>query len=239
MEKEILAKTYRIHKNVLIGQNCKFGDFSIIGIPPRGKEEGELTTTLGNDVDIQSQAIISAGNTFGDNCIIGHGTYMRHNNRFGNRVKIGANNVIETDNWVGDDVILETHSGIPELSVLEQGVWIGSHVSMASVLHPLCSKAKECTKGPHIERGVTVGHAATIYPDVRIGEGSYIEPTSVVIQSVPPYSVVSGSYGKVIGDIFHLYPELIQRLETFMDISSDRIAKVRAEFNHKRSLIST
>jgi acetyltransferase-like isoleucine patch superfamily enzyme len=238
MDNELFAKTYRLHKNVSVGENCRFGDFSIVGVPSRGQQEGEVPTILGNNVEIQSHVIISAGNTFGNDCIVGHGTFMRHNNRFGNRVKIGANNVIERDNWVEDDVVLETHSGIPELSVVEQGVWIGSHVSMASVLHPLCSKAKECTKGPHLERGVTIDNAATIYPDVRIGEGSYIEPGAVVIQNIPPYSVVSGSYGKIIGDIFTLYPERLKRIESFIDISAERIAKSRAEFNQNKSLSS-
>jgi len=35
-------KTKKIYKNVKIGKNCEIGDFVILGIPPKGKKNGEL-----------------------------------------------------------------------------------------------------------------------------------------------------------------------------------------------------
>jgi acetyltransferase-like isoleucine patch superfamily enzyme len=226
---------FRIYKNVSIGSDCIIGDFSTIGIPPRDYEDGELATVLGSRVEIASHALISAGNFFGDDCSVGHGTFMRHNNRFGNRVRIGDHNTIEWNNIVEDDVVIEEFSGVAESSIVEQGSWIGPQCSMASVLHPLCPKAKECTKGPHLYRGVTVGAGGIIFPDIRIGEGAYIEPGTVVMSDVLPYTVVSGAYGKLKGDVFTLYPQLLERIQPYVDLSSNVIAKVRHDFSEQPS----
>ncbi len=222
--------TYRIYNNVNLGSNCLIGDFAIVGLPPRGYQDGELLTTIGARVEIQSHVLISAGNVFGNDCLVGHGTYLRHNNRFGNRVSIGAHNTIEWNNIVEDDVTIDEFSGVAESTIVERGTWIGPQCSMASVLHPLCPKAKECTKGPHLYRGVTVGAGTIIFPDIRIGEGSYIEPGSIVMHDVTPYTVISGAYGKSKGDIFTLYPQMLERIEPYVDLSSDAIQRVRYDF---------
>lgn len=214
------------------------GDFSIVGIPPRGYQDGELLTKLGDRVEVQSHVVLNAGNCFGDDCVVGHGTYIRHNNNFGNRVKIGAHNTIEWNNLVEDDVTIEEFSGVAESTIVEQGTWIGPQCSMASVLHPLCPKAKECTKGPHLYRGVTLAAGVIVFPDIRVGEGAYIEPGSVVMRDVTPYTVITGPYGKSKGDIFTLYPKMLERIKPYVDLSPEAIAKARQEFSQQPSIFS-
>ena len=228
--------TYSKYKNVSMGNDCRLGDFSIIGMPPRNVEDGELATVLGDRVEIQSHVIINAGNTFGDDCTIGHGTYLRHNNKIGNRVVIGPHNTIEWSNEIEDDVTIETHSGVAEHTFVGRGTFIGAQASMASVLHPLCSKAKECTKGPHFERAVTVGPGAVIFPAVRIGEGAYVEPNTVVMRDVKPFTVVSGRYGRAIGSIFDLYPQLLKRIEPYTNLQEINVKRSQYEFDKRESL---
>lgn len=50
-----------------------------------------------------------------------------------------------------------------------------------------------------IENHVWIGTRAMIMPGVTIGEGAVILPGAVVTQSVPPFSLVGGVPGKVIG----------------------------------------
>lgn len=228
--------TLSTYKNVSLGQDCRIGDYTILGLPPRGLEDGELATALGDRVEIQSHAVISAGNIFGNDCIVGHGTYLRHNNRFGNRVVIGPHNTIEWSNELEDDVIIEAHSGVAEQTFVGRGTLIGAQASMASVLHPLCPKAKDCTKGPHLERAVTVGPGSVIFPSVRIGEGAYIEPNTVVMRDVKPFTVASGRYGQAVGTIFELYPQLLERIAPFTDLSEAFVQKAIAEFEARESL---
>lgn len=228
--------TYRIYTNVLSGKDCNFGDFAIIGLPPRGYQDGQLPTILGERVEIQSHAVICSGNILGDDSIAGHGLYMRHNNRIGKRAKIGALSVLEANIIIEDDVIIEPQGGIADSTIIEQGGLIGSQTMFASVLHPLCPKAKECERGPHLYRGVTVGGNVTIYPDLRIGEGAYIIPGSVVMRDVRPYAVVAGHPAKEIGDIFTLYPQIVERVKPYINLSQDSVAQTRACFEEEPSL---
>lgn len=50
-----------------------------------------------------------------------------------------------------------------------------------------------------IEDRVWIGTRAMIMPGISIGEGAVILPGAVVTQSVPPFSIVGGVPGKVIG----------------------------------------
>ena len=48
---------------------------------------------------------------------------------------------------------------------------------------------------------VWIGRRSVIFPGVTIGEGSVIVACSVVMSSVPQYSMVSGHPAKVIGEL--------------------------------------
>jgi acetyltransferase-like isoleucine patch superfamily enzyme len=50
----------------------------------------------------------------------------------------------------------------------------------------------------HIERNVWIGFDCCVLPGVTIGEGSVIGARSVVVESVPPYSVAAGNPARVI-----------------------------------------
>ena len=225
------STTYRIYNNVSMGEACLIGDFASIGMPPRGYQDGELPTLLGDRVEVQSHVVICAGNKLGDDFIAGHGLYMRHNNNIGKRVEIGAQSILEWDITIHDDVSIGINAGIAEYTIIEQGSLLGQQVALASVLHPLCPKAKECGKGAHIYRGATIGSGAIIYPDLRIGEGAYIQPCSVVVGDVRPYTVVSGNPAKETGDISTLYPQFLERIERYVvDLSENAISLAKANF---------
>ncbi len=53
-----------------------------------------------------------------------------------------------------------------------------------------------------IGHDVWIGYEATIMPGVKIGSGSIIASKSVVVEDVPPYSVVGGNPAKVIKSRF-------------------------------------
>ena len=50
----------------------------------------------------------------------------------------------------------------------------------------------------HVERNVWIGFDACILPGVTIGEGSVIGAKSVVVESVPAFTVVAGNPARVI-----------------------------------------
>lgn len=199
-----METTYRIYPNVKIGRNAEIGDFVIIGVPPRGKESGELGTVVGDNAVIRSHTVIYAGNVIGDSFQTGHHVMIRESNRIGNNVSIGTNSVVEHHVTIEDSVRIHSQAFIPEWSTLEAGSWIGPNVVLINTHHPLCPKAKECMKGPTIGKGAKIGANATLLAGIAIGDGALVGAASVVVEDVPPNEVVAGNPAKVIKGICDL-----------------------------------
>jgi hypothetical protein len=47
---------------------------------------------------------------------------------------------------------------------------------------------------------------------------------------VRPYSVIAGNPARQVGDVVTSYPQLLDRISAFVDLSSDAIAETRARF---------
>ena len=228
----------RIYQNVSLGKDCNIEAFASIGLAPRGYKDGELETILGDRVEVKTHATICSGNRIGNDVSLGHGLYMRHGSQIGDHVIIGSHSNLEWDIIIQKDVTIGSYAGIAEYSMIDEGCWLGPQVSLPSVLHPLCPKAKECGRGAHLYPAVTVGAGATIYPDLQIGTGALIEPGSVVVTDVPPFAVMQGNPAKQIGDIFSLDLDIVERVAQYIDISPASIQKIESEFKSQNSLFS-
>ncbi|MFA6609982.1 MAG: DapH/DapD/GlmU-related protein [Candidatus Omnitrophota bacterium] len=190
--------TKRIYKNVKIGKNSLIEDFVVIGHPPRGKKDGELSTIIGEGAVIRSGTVIYAGNRIGENFQTGHNVTIRESNTIGNDVSIGSLACVEHKVDIADGVRIHSQAFIPEFSKLEKECWIGPNVVLTNAPHPLCPKVKECLKGPTIEEGAKIGANSTLLPGVRIGRMSLVGAGSVVVDDVPSFSVAAGNPARKI-----------------------------------------
>ncbi|HEX5472123.1 MAG TPA: hypothetical protein VFW73_09560 [Lacipirellulaceae bacterium] len=220
-----------IHRNVTFGRQCLVDDFCTIGVPPRGYDDGGLTTKFGDRARISSHSVIYAGSEFGNDFAIGHGAYVRDGNHIGDRVEIGPFTVWEGKVTVANDVNIGAQTGIAEYTVIGNGVIIGHQVGIAGVLHPLTRLAKETGRGPTINDGVTIRAGVSILPGLRIGAGAYVERGAVVVRDVRPFTVVAGNPAKQIGDVRELHPEVMERVAKYVDTSDDAIEQLRRQFD--------
>lgn len=193
-----------IHKNVEIGANSEVGEFCIIGISPRGKKEGELKTSIGENSAIRSHTIIYAGNNIGKNFQCGHGAFLREENDIGENVSVGTKTVIEHHVKIEDNVRIHCQCFIPEYTVLKKGCWIGPKVVFTNAHYPCARRTKEFLKGVMIEENAKIGANATILPGVKIGRNAIVGSGSVVTKDVEPEKVVAGNPAKVIKDVSDL-----------------------------------
>jgi len=166
--------------------------------------DGEIGTIIGENAFIRSHSVIYAGNVIGSNFQTGHGAMIREDNTIGDNVSIGTSSVVEHHCRIGDKVRIHSQAFICEYSTLEEGCWIGPGAVLSNTLHPLCPKAKECLKGPKIEKGAKIGANATVLPDLTIGENSLVGAGAVVVKDVSKNSVVAGSPAAAIKDIHSL-----------------------------------
>ena len=195
---------YILHAEVAFGPDGVIEDYCIIGVPPRGKKDGELKTIFQSGAHIRSHSVIYAGNQIGVNFQTGNKVNIRELNEIGDNVSIGTLSVVEHHVSIGNNVRIHSQVFIPEYSVLEEGAWIGPNVVLTNAKYPLFPGVKENLKGPTIKEGARIGANATILPGVVIGKNSLVGAGSVVVRDVPDDSVVVGNPAKVVKQISDL-----------------------------------
>jgi acetyltransferase-like isoleucine patch superfamily enzyme len=174
------------------------GPFAIIGQPPRGQSPGLIATEIADGASINSHTVIYSGNKIGKNFRTGHGVLIREENEIGDDVSIGSGANVEHHVRIGNGVRLHSNVFVPELSVLEDGCWLGPNVVLTNAKYPASRTAKQELVGPHIEARAKIGANTTILPGIRIGAEALVGAGSVVTADVPPGAVVVGNPARVI-----------------------------------------
>lgn len=192
---------YKIFPNVTIGKNAVIEEYVIIGTPPRGRKPGELQTVIGDNAVIRSHTVIYAGNRIGDDFQTGHHVLVREENEIGNHVSIGTASVVEHHVKMGNNVRIHTQAFVPEMSILEDGAWIGPNAVITNAAYPLSPNVKNELKGAIIKKDAKIGANATLLPGITIGENALVGAGAVVTKDVPPNKVVAGNPARVINDV--------------------------------------
>ncbi|HAW49944.1 TPA: transferase [bacterium] len=203
MEDVILNGESKIYKGAIIGEGSVITAPVIIGMPPRGKKEGELEVIIGNNAVIRPFTVIYAGCKIGNNFQTGQGVTIREDNIIGDDVSIGTNTVLEVGNQIGNNTRIHTGCFL-ELTTIEEDVFIGPNVVFTDDPHPPCPKYKECLKGAIVKRLAKIGANSTILPGITIGINSLVGAGSVVVDDVLDNKVVAGNPARVINDIDNL-----------------------------------
>lgn len=199
-----MASNWKRYDNVHLDEDCTVEDFCVIGVPPRGVEDGALETRIGRDATIRTHAVIYADNEIGDRFQAGHKVNIRESNRIGDDVSIGTLSVVEHHVRIGNGVRIHTQAFIPEYSVLEDGCWIGPNVVLTNARYPLSPGAKTSLAGPIVRAGAKIGANATLLPGVEIGVGAIVGAGAVVVDDVPPGAVVVGNPARIINHVSRL-----------------------------------
>lgn len=206
------------HRNVVIFKGVKIGvkptleDFVILGKPPEGFNDGQLTLTIGDYPVIRSGTIIYAGNTIGHHFVTGDNARVRERNIIGDNASVGTNSVVECGCKIGDNVRIHSNCFICEYTTIEEGAWVGPAVMTLNVLHPPCPMfkahapviGKNCLNGPVIKRRAIIGAGSIIMPGVVIGEGAMVGAGALVTRNVESYTVVLGSPAKPLKTVEEL-----------------------------------
>ena len=118
----------------------------------------------------------------GENCNIGKGVYIDHHVKIGNRVKI------------------QNYACIYYKAEIEDGVFIGPHVTFTNDKRPrawLWDESRVCKTV--IRKGASIGANATILCGITIGEYAMVGAGAVVTKDVPPHGLVIGSPARLVG----------------------------------------
>lgn len=178
-----IAPTAKIHKTASIAeQDVHIGERSVIGPNATIMER----VRIGDDVRIGPNSVLG-GDGLELKTIGGHQELIPHFGGIvvGNRAVIKSNVSVDWDLFDGNTVIGEE-------TVIDNLV----HVAHAAQIGKRCIVIA-CTMiggGVILEDDVRIGPNATISNGLRIGQGSRVTLGSVVTQSLPPHSHVTGNF---------------------------------------------
>lgn len=151
-------------------------------------EEGAV---IGNDTKIWHFAQVRSGAKIGSNCVLGKSVFVDAGVTIGNNVKI------------------QNFATLYQGLTVEDGVYIGPSVTFTNDKIPRAVNPDGTPKSTEewtllntvLKKGVSIGANATILPGITIGEWAMIGAGTVVTKSVPAYSVVTGSPGKIVAQV--------------------------------------
>lgn len=136
---------------------------------------------IGKGTKIWHQAQIMPGAHIGENCKLGKGVYVDSGVRIGNNVKI--------QNYVS------VYKGV----TVEDDVLLGPHMTFTNDLYPRAFVDNYTVYETLIKKGVAIGANSTIVCGVTLNEYCMIAAGAVVLSDVPPFSLVVGNPGRVVG----------------------------------------
>lgn len=193
-----------IYPNVSIGPGTEIEGPCIIGKPSRGRAPGEAPTVIGAGAVIRPFTTIYAGTTIGSGFQSGQGASIREDNILGDDVSVGTNAVLEFGNRIGSRTRI--HSGaFLELTTLGDDVFVGPNVVFTDDPHPMgCPHYQDCKGGAVVEDLARIGANSTLLPGVRVGRNALVGAGSVVVDDVPPDTVVAGNPARTIKKVSEL-----------------------------------
>tara|TARA_X000001036_G_scaffold399090_1_gene402468 strand:- start:1299 stop:1805 length:507 start_codon:yes stop_codon:yes gene_type:complete len=140
--------------------------------------------SIGEGTKIWHFSHIQSGTSIGEKCSIGQ------NVNIGNNVKIGSYVKIQNNVSVYEGVELEDY------------VFCGPSMVFTNIKRPRSEfpqRGSEHYQKTVVKKSASIGANVTVVCGVTIGEYALIGAGSLIVKDVPPFSLVVGSPGKVIG----------------------------------------
>ena len=139
---------------------------------------------IGGGTKIWHHSHVMTGAVIGENCSLGQNVMVGRNVRIGNGCKI-QNNV-------------SVYEGV----ILADYVFCGPSMVFTNVKTPRAAFPRNTSEHfvlTRVKHGASIGANATVVCGVTIGEWAFVAAGAVVTRDVPPYALVAGVPGKLIG----------------------------------------
>lgn len=144
---------------------------------------------VGRDTRIWHEAQVREGASIGAQCTIGKGVY------------------IDRDVVVGDRVKIQNRASLYRGVTIEDGVYIGPHVSFANDRYPRAVTPDGSAKTDAgwqllptlVREGASIGAGAIVLPGVTIGRWAMVGAGAVVTRDLPDHALAFGNPARAIG----------------------------------------
>lgn len=210
IEDDVIIHDYVvIYPNVIIKSGAEIYDHCVLGKMPTScgnvsrelkKEYGPLI--IGFGCIICPSSVLYVGTVIGDNVLLGDFCSIREECKVGNDCLISRNVSVNYNTEIGH------HTKIMDNTHITGNMKIGNHVFISVLVATTNDNTmgrekydEEHVQGAAIGDYVTIGAAANILPQVKIGENAIVGAGAVVTKDVPAGKVVMGIPAKIVQDI--------------------------------------
>jgi UDP-2-acetamido-3-amino-2,3-dideoxy-glucuronate N-acetyltransferase len=197
-----------IYPGTVIGDGCRIADNVVLGkqpaLSPRStaRREELPPLELGAGTVVSTGAIVFAGTKIGARAIVGDQACVRERCLVGDDVVIGRGSLVENDTTIGALTKIQANAYVTAYSTLEDNVFIAPCVTTTNDNYMgRTEKRHALMRGPTIRRGARVGGAAVLLPGVEIGEEAFVGAGAVVLEDVPPRTVVVGNPARALRQV--------------------------------------
>ena len=145
-----------------------------------------------------------------EDIIVGSGTKIWHfshiqsGSKIGNNCSLGQNINIGENVLIGNHVKIQNNVSVYEGVELEDYVFCGPSMVFTNIKVPRSEfpqRGSQFYGKTLVKKSASIGANSTIVCGVTIGEYAFIGSGSVVTKDVPPYSLIIGNPGRIIGKV--------------------------------------
>lgn len=204
----VVASGVRLYPGTRLGRDVTVLENTVIGRPtlvPGGSATVKRTMDAGlGPVVVADGAVIGASVVLyqdvriGARAIICDLTSVREQCDIGDDVLLGRSVMIQVNTRIGARTKIMDTCHMPGDMVVEEDVFISTHVCGASENSMGRTDMSGAWTGPMIRRWAYIGVNATLLPGVEIGEHAVVGAGALVTRSVPPRCLVMGVPARVV-----------------------------------------
>ena len=159
---------------------------------------------MDRDYFVHDSSYIDENVNIGEGTKIWHFSHIQSGAVVGKKCSIGQNVNIANNVKIGNHVKIQNNVSVYEGVELEDHVFYGPSMVFTNIKVPRSEfpqKGTEYYKKTLVKKSASIGANATILCGITIGEYAMIGSGAVVTKDVPPYALVVGNPGRIIGEV--------------------------------------
>ena len=159
---------------------------------------------INNKYFVHESSYVDNDVSIGENTKIWHFSHIQTGAIIGEDCSIGQNVNIGNNVKIGHSVKIQNNVSIYEGVELEDFVFCGPSMVFTNIKLPRSEfpqRGREFYSKTLVKKSASIGANATIVCGVTIGEYALVGSGAVVTKDVPPYSLVIGNPGRIVGKV--------------------------------------
>jgi len=162
-----------------------------------------MAVVIGAGTRVRPFVVIYDDVSIGRNSFVGEFVHIRERTVVGDNVSIGSHCQIEGDLSIGDGTRIHGGTHVSKGARIGRRCFLANGVMFTNVRFPFATNPmyKNKLEGITLEDDVKVGSAVVLCPGITVGHDALVGAGAVVTKDVPPYAVVIGVPGRIVGDV--------------------------------------